>query len=178
MVNAIQPRSEKVLDLMQRGLLVEPNEIVTHDELSEVAGCNVRKEGQWALRSMLRILEREEGIIFEAVRGVGLRRIVNGEQIVLAEKGFQKTDRAVVRIRKKIETTRVEALSRPQKNEYQLALVTAQILHQFANPRRYLGIKKAIVSQVFKTSTEACNAAYEKTLAAFQQGRLRQPKKA
>lgn len=66
---------------------------VTYSALSEIAGRDVRGDGYGSLTTARRMCQREHQMVFSAVRGVGLRRLDDG-QIVDA------TDGDILRIRR------------------------------------------------------------------------------
>lgn len=66
--------------------------LVTYDELSELIGRNIRTH-RHLLYSAIRMVEREDGAVFDTERGVGVRRLEAAD----APKVGQKTRRSVRR---------------------------------------------------------------------------------
>lgn len=94
---AMAERSATTSALIARLEKLEMEDSVTYSALSEVAGCDVQGIGRGYLTSARNILQRERGMVFDAVRGEGIKRL-NDDGIV------STGDRSVNRIRR--ESTR------------------------------------------------------------------------
>ena len=66
-------RSE-VLAVAELMMAASIDQIVGYDEMSRVAGCDVR-EKRWIVIQAKNLLNREHGIVFANVPGVGYRRL-------------------------------------------------------------------------------------------------------
>lgn len=61
--------------LYKRFVDVQPDQVVTYDELSSIIHSDVRKDGRGALYSAKNRALRDNQIVLEAVRNVGLKRL-------------------------------------------------------------------------------------------------------
>lgn len=72
------------------------NRDVSWEQLSGAAGCSLAELRQTIVNAR-RYLERDEGIVFETVRGVGLRRLSDAEKVESAKDFTRKIHRTAVR---------------------------------------------------------------------------------
>jgi hypothetical protein len=87
----LSPRTRALIDVLR---LVPLGDVVTYATLSATLGENVQKTAAQALASARRIVERDEGIVFQVVRKVGLRRIHADEAPDIGTAARRKMNRA------------------------------------------------------------------------------------
>ena len=80
--------------LIDRLKTLEVDEVVTWDELSNLIGRDVRKEAYHNLGTARNRLLRDERMVFECVRKVGVKRLSDDGIVVSAESGLQRIKRA------------------------------------------------------------------------------------
>ena len=98
------------------------NRDVSWEQLSSAAGCSLPELRQTIVNAR-RYLERDEGIVFETVRGVGLRRLSDAEKIESAKGFTRKIHRTAIRGENRIGAVREMA---SLTNEEQLAATLQQ----------------------------------------------------
>jgi hypothetical protein len=67
-------RSE-VLAVAERFMTASNNEVVTYDDLSRAAGCDVRDTRRWIILRAIKLISKTSGVVFANERGVGYRRL-------------------------------------------------------------------------------------------------------
>jgi hypothetical protein len=83
-------RSE-VLAVAELMMAASIDQIVGYDEMSRVAGCDVR-EKRWIVIQAKNLLNREHGIVFANVPGIGYRRLASASGVKHAgERAMRRT---------------------------------------------------------------------------------------
>ena len=173
------PMSDESLRMIEHAMNVAVDEMVPYGVWSDVAGVDVQTSvGRSKLNTMRRFMQREHQVVFAVLYNVGLRRIVNGEQVKIAEHDMYKTDRSLRRTGRMLETTREKELTRESRVDFLAIRTRYEILAHFTNPRRYLKDKKNLVIAKVKDPNDAAQSMLNSTIAHFASGRLRQPRKA
>lgn len=173
----VKEQSPETQDVIARLSQCAEGDVVTYDELSDIAGRNLRTEGRWILESARRIVEREFKLHFEPVRGVGMRRISNGEQVPLAEAGHRAIGRKTGRITRMLETTRAADLPAHRKAAYHAVSAWNSTLRYFSSPRTFTRLNRSLATVRVRSEKDVQDALAQ-TVEGFITGRLRQPKKA
>lgn len=102
--------------------------LFTYAELSGIVGADVRVAKRHWLESAKRILVARHGIVFESVRGQGLRRLSDGELPALADHDRKGIHRRAGRSARKLACANVEALSTDQKTKLYVGLATLAVV--------------------------------------------------
>lgn len=79
-------------------------EIILYSELSSLIGKNVQKEARFAMETARRIVLRENDFVFDAVRGVGLKRLSPEETIDVAGSFVSTVRKSANRAKSKLNT--------------------------------------------------------------------------
>lgn len=77
--------------------LVKVGEVATYCDLSALLGRDCLADGRGALNTARKILERENQIVFDVVRGIGLRHLTDGEAIRSAGNHMRHIHRTAIR---------------------------------------------------------------------------------
>jgi hypothetical protein len=84
-------RSE-VLAVAERFMTASNNEVVTYDDLSRAAGCDVRDTRRWIILRAIKLISKTSGVVFANERGVGYRRLDSETGVKHAgEKAIKRT---------------------------------------------------------------------------------------
>ena len=84
----------------------EVGDVIEYDALSKVLGRNVRTVAAGNLRSARKIVQRDEEIVFGAIRGIGLKRLGDEAIACSGESSIKRIHRESIRGRKRLETVR------------------------------------------------------------------------
>lgn len=80
------------------------DEIITYEELSQLAGQDVQHQARSAMETARRIVMKESGKVFDPVRGVGLKCLSREATIQVATTFTTKTRRLANRTKRKLDT--------------------------------------------------------------------------
>lgn len=92
-----------VLALYEKALKsAQPGEIIDYSTMSGVIGRNVQGNARHVLNSARRLALRKDGLVFEAVKGVGLKCLTDQEKAHLAPPALKKMRLAAKRTSRKM----------------------------------------------------------------------------
>src|SRR5262245_24417090 len=114
--------------LYERLKLLQPNEVVTYDELSQIVGRDVRKQSRSNLTSAVRRCGNEDNIVIDTVINVGVKRATDQMIIKKTEKVRSHMSRTVTRHMKRVQCADYNALSRQDQTEHNTALAWAGLV--------------------------------------------------
>jgi len=121
----------------ERLMKAEPSEVVTYDELSRLVKRNVQGDGRHVIQTARRMAQREDQIVFECVRNVGLRRMLDGEIAQLGRPAIRSIRRKVRRTARKIAClSDFDALTNDEKLRHNTDLSVLGVLGHCTEPRR------------------------------------------
>lgn len=89
-------------ELIKRMLEAEVGDIIPYDELNELCMGDVRNGKAWALNTARRNVLRDYQMVFQVVRGVGIKRANDGEIIDEAGQGLTRIHRRIGRDMQKL----------------------------------------------------------------------------
>jgi len=93
-------------------ITLKENEVVTYETLSEVAGSDFREHCRGNYQTACRIALRENKMVFECVRNVGVKRLANEDiPAVIGGRSISKTRKLARTGSKKILSTDYAGLS-------------------------------------------------------------------
>lgn len=118
--------------------------IVSYEKLAQVIGNNPQEDGRHHVASACKILEREGGIIFDAVENVGLKRADDLLKVAIGRKRLRKTARAAKRTRRVLAAVeKWDALPEEKRREHNILAAQAGAIQAMAGMRaaRALGGK-------------------------------------
>ena len=90
-IPALSEESKSLAKILQD---IPPGGVVEYDALSLAVGLDVRTEGRSRLGTARNICMREYAMVFAAVRGKGLKRLVDREMASIGTASLQKINRA------------------------------------------------------------------------------------
>lgn len=110
----------KTIAHVLRGAAV--GQVVSYVELSRTIARNVCKEGRPAMDSARALVQREDRMIFDPVRGEGLKRLADNDIIDLGDKAREHVRRSSRRIVKKLVCVNYDTLSKEKQVQHNTAL--------------------------------------------------------
>jgi hypothetical protein len=118
MAKSIPELSIEVQLLVKRLSLASVGETIEYGELCAVASQDVWHKSQHKLHSARRIVERDFGMVFVAVSGVGLKRISEPEKVDLIGHGAELIHKKTTKLVKKAGTVDLSQLDKPKVSEF------------------------------------------------------------
>ena len=89
---------------------VQHGNTVTYETLSKRIGRDVQKEARGVLTTARRITQREDSIVFEAVRAVGLRRLTGNDFAELGKSTVKRLGKGARRLRTKLKVADISRM--------------------------------------------------------------------
>ena len=121
----------------ERLIKAELGEVVTYDELSRLVRRNVQADGRHVIETARRMAQREDQIVFECVRNVGLRRMLDGEIAQLGRPAIRSIRRKARRTVRKIACiSDFDALKNEEKDSHNIGLCVLGVVAHCLEPRR------------------------------------------
>jgi len=118
---------------------VKPNKSISYADLSELIGADVQKNNaRGYLYTARRLCETDHDIVFEVVRNVGLKRIVNDDVMGVAESAFSSIRRKAGKTIKTIKTVNYKALSNEGKTKHNASITLMGTISLFSKKRSQL----------------------------------------
>ena len=123
--------------LADRLLKTQPGELVSYEELSKIAGMDVRPggPGYGRLGSARNIALCEGRILLEPVAGEGIKRIVPEEQAGLGPKYVSTLKRASRRRLRKLAAVEYDKLNDQQRTQHNVAASVLGCVEVFTRPK-------------------------------------------
>lgn len=137
-------------------------EIVEHSELTGIIGRDVRTVARSVLVAAVKRAQSEHRMVFDAVRGVGVIRLGDGEVAKSWRFGMRKIHRQALRTMKRLATVDPSGLPNPERIEHHMGVsVCATIYH---------GTKESTVERLRPIVSNTNGAAPSaKVLEAFKE---------
>lgn len=130
---AIPELSADTRVLFERITNLEPNEVVSYDELSKLIGRDVRGRAVSNLYQARRKALREERIVTESVIGLGIKRMTDSQVVVGFESFMSRSRRAARREATKLTSVDYPKLSRTDQTKHNAALATLGVIQHIAS---------------------------------------------
>ena len=121
-------------------------ETVSYERLSKAIGRDVREECRGALMTARRIVQRENRMVFDAVRGEGLMRLTDDSIVDLSDKGRDAIRRHSTRVAKKLTCADYDALSAEKKTKHNAALAIFGVLAAMTSDKSQRRLEAHVVS--------------------------------
>ena len=109
--------------------------VVPYADLTKVIGRNVQTVGRQAMDRARAIVQRESRMVFDPVRGVGLRRLPDGEIVDLSDKARERIRRVSRRTSKKLTCVDYGALTREKQTKHNTALAVFGVLVEMTSEK-------------------------------------------
>lgn len=122
---------------------VGKDDTISYEALSRAIGRNVRSECAGALHSARLLVQREDRMVFDSVRGVGLMRLADSAIVDLADKARDKVRKHAKRTAKKLVCVDFDALPNDKKIKHNAALSMFGVMSEIATDKSM----KRLVSQ-------------------------------
>ncbi len=132
------------LTLCDRLQAAEVGEVVTYAELSELIKRDVQRDARYVLASAQKRLQRDNRILFGAVRGVGIKRLNDEETVRVGATSMTKIRREARRGMQKTACANFDALSDEGKVQHNTSLSMLGALHLMTTSRKIKALKETI----------------------------------
>lgn len=120
--------------LYDRIRVMKAGETVTYGELSRIIDRDVQGECRGALRTARRLAQRDDDIVTDAVIGLGIKRLSDGEIVESGAGIFQRTRRLARRGVERLMAPDYDALPPEQKLRRDASLAALSAIDLFAKP--------------------------------------------
>lgn len=125
---------------------VAEGETVTYTHLSSVIERNVQKEARGCLYTAVKTLRRDDGIVFDTVRGFGIKRLTDSEiSRTIGKRSIRKINRESSRTLKKLECTDSSNLGRSDSISLWTDTAILGAIHEASKPKRFTDIQPKII---------------------------------
>lgn len=141
---AIPEISVDAQTLMARLKKMQKGEAVSYKELSALISADVQKKARGYLNTARNRLLMDEAMVFEAVRGVGIKRMDDAQIISVGEQATSKIHRASKRALRKLNCSDAGNLTNDQKVELNAAASVAGAIALITRPAKIALIKAAV----------------------------------
>jgi len=133
------PASAEIDRLMERLQSMAVEQIVPYDEILVLIGED-KKKSRWRsiVQRAIRRLLNEHGIVFTAVRGIGLQRLASNGIVKQSGKSIPAIRRKVRRTRRMLDCANIEELNREDHTTYILTASMLAVIAPLTAPR-FLG---------------------------------------
>jgi len=168
-------RSVHTNDLVEELKQVNEGKFISYQKLSEMAGADVQTERRSNLNTALRIVQREYKKQFVPVRGKGLRCVINGEQIQLAQNNIRSIRRKGDRTKEVLATARYPELSQKEQIDFNSTAAQVGMLSYLSRSQTFGNLKKTLASGVTISPDTIKKALDYLTLGKL--GKLSSPRK-
>lgn len=124
----------------------EAGELIPYGELSEIAGRDVKPGGDayFALYRARAMCEREDGIVFECARSVGIKRLDDAGIIATATSDFRSIGRRAKKAMRRIAQADYQALGDEDKATHNAAISALGAVRLFTKPASIKRIEAAV----------------------------------
>lgn len=141
---AIPEISVDAQTLMGRLKKMQKGEAVTYKELSALIAGNVQGKARGYLNTARNRLLMDEAMVFEAVRGIGIKRMDDAQIISVGEQATGKIHRASKRALRKLNCSDAGNLTNDQKVELNAAASVTGVIALMTRPAKLALIKAAV----------------------------------
>jgi hypothetical protein len=143
----------------------KPGDVVSYKALSAAIGRDVQSTAKPALDTARRIVQREKRMVFDAVRGEGLKRLTDSEIVDLADKTRDGVRRATRRTVKKMVCVDYEAMPKEKQTKHNTAISLFGVLSELATEK----VQHRLGAEIERSGTELPVA--KATIAALGLGK-------
>lgn len=146
--------------LYQRLAAAAMGEVVAYDDLNDLIGRDVRRRAYGALASARRKALAEDGIVFDVVPKVGMKRLTDAEIVASTQADVRRLHKASRRAARKVACAHYEQLPADSRITHNAVLSLFGAVHNITHVKRL----KQLEQEVASTNGELPLA---KTLAFF-----------
>jgi DNA-binding winged helix-turn-helix (wHTH) protein len=129
-----------------RSVLAEAavGDLVTYETLTKAIGRDVRGHATGAMHTALRSVLRDDAKVFGNVRGVGYRRLADGEIIDTSESSRRRIQKESKRAIKRLTCVKFDELGQDQKRQHIAASAQLGAMAHFASKHATKKIESAV----------------------------------
>ncbi len=160
-MKSIPELSIEVQLLVKQLAAVAVGDVYTHQQMNETCGQDVWRKAQHKVVSARRIVERDYGIIFAAVSGVGLKRLNDAEKIGVVAHGTELIHRKTKRLVRKAGTVDLSQLKPAEVQSFNVHVSQLGAIAAFAS-------HKATKTLALAVEQSGHQLPLQKTLEAFR----------
>lgn len=120
--------------------------VLEYDTLSKVAGCDVTKK-RYVLRTARAIVQREERMLFQPVKGIGIKLLTPSEEVGVGEDGLKAINKKATKTLKEMSCVKFDELSDQDKIRHNVNASIVGATRQFTGRNAKLKIEGAVVQQ-------------------------------
>jgi hypothetical protein len=125
-------------------------DVLTYDQLSRAVGRSVTTDARSALYTARSIVQKEDRMVFDVVRTVGLKRLSNEEIVDLSDKARDHVRRTSKKTAKKLTCVDYDAMNTEKQVKHNTALSMFCVFAELATEKS----TKRLSAQVQKTGTD------------------------
>lgn len=144
---AIPEISVDAQTLIARLRKMQKGELVSYHELSALISANVQQGARGYLNTARNRLLMDEAMVFEAVRGIGIKRMDDAQIISVGEQATNKIHRASKRALRKLNCSDMGNLTQEQKAELNMSTSVTGVIALMTKPSK-LALLRASVKAV------------------------------
>lgn len=122
-------------------LEAKKDDTITYERLSKAIGRDVRGDGAGSLQTARRIAQREQRMVFDSVRGVGLKRLQDADIVDLSDKARDHMRRTARRTAKKLVCVDFDDLTNEKKVKHNAALSMMGALAELTTEKSLLKLQ-------------------------------------
>lgn len=134
MATGIQVKSADTSVIENRLRQAEPGDVVTYEQLSTVLGRDIRVHCRGNLRTARKTLVGE-GVFFDVVVGIGLKRLDMEEACVASESYVRRARSAATRGMRHLQNVEFDKLSEAGKQKHLTASAQLGAIHLFGSSK-------------------------------------------
>lgn len=119
-------------------------ESITYDELSKLIHSDIRKKSYYCLNTARRRVLMDDGMVFEAVRGIGIKRMDDEQIISIGPQSERKLHRLSRNALRKLSCASIDNLTNEQRLELYAHSSIAGAISLITKPDKVRLIKAAV----------------------------------
>lgn len=135
-------------------------DVVTYEAISEAIGRDVRENCMGALQTARSLVQRENRMVFDVVRKIGLKRLDNDSIVDLSDRAREQARRLAKRTSKKLVCVDYDSLSREKQTKHNASLSVFSCIAELSTNKA-----QARLSKTLETSSMQVPAAKAALLA-------------
>ncbi len=145
MKKTIMTVSQDSLLLVEKLRAVEVGAQITYSELSQAVGRNVQTEARGCLNTARAILQREDSTLFAPIRGIGLKRLTDGEIAQVGGQTLRHVNNSAKRGIRKLACVRdFNALTNEEKIRHNAAMSVLGVFYEVSKTKGIRQIEAAV----------------------------------
>ena len=123
---------------------VEVGDVVSYSKLTAAIARDVQNDARSVLETARQIVQREDKMIFDAVRGIGLKRLTDDEIVGLSDRTREHVRRSARRVVKKMVCVDYVNLTPEKQVQHNTALSMFGLFAEIATDKSTLRLNEAV----------------------------------